>query len=291
MCMNNLDVKSDDVTIVIPTLGGACLVKTLKAINAGTLIPKDIIICIPSEYEHFVSSLRTFINVRILATAVKGQVAQRAEGLKVATHDIVIQLDDDIILDANALSILIKSLKSLGHGNVVGPIYCDQISLRPIHKEDIGLNGLIAKIFYTLVCGSKWGKARRGTITPAGIGFGVDKCHYGESVIQTEWLPGGCIASYRNDLITKNFYPFAGKAFYEDFIHSHLRTEAGIKQWVVCAASCRTEAVEPIIYEKDLFSNRLARRYYARLHGYSKFRLYLYETIEWIRFYSRLYLK
>ena len=274
-----------DISIVIPTLGGDCLRDTIKTINSGTLIPKEILVCIPSSHGSSVDFLKSIANVQIVLTLEKGQVFQRSEGFKLATSEIVIQLDDDIQLEANAIRLLIEELLLLGPGNVVGPLLVDRGSLNPMHKIKEGLAGFIDNLFFTLVCGAKWGKERMGTITAAGIGFGVAPLSFDPKVIQCDWLPGGCVVSYRKELIFHNFYPFSGKAFYEDFIHSHLRSKNNKKHWVIGAAIGATDRAFRIQDKESFHKNRMARRYYVNLRGFSRSRLFLYETVELLKFF------
>ena len=53
------------VSVVIPTLGGQCLVTTIQQLNSGTLIPDEILICIPEEEAYKLVSL-DFQNTKVL---------------------------------------------------------------------------------------------------------------------------------------------------------------------------------------------------------------------------------
>ena len=72
---------SSDISVVIPTLGGPSLESTIAALNNGTVVPAEIVLCVP---EREAATLRQFTdaNVRVLATATSGQVSQRAEGFR-----------------------------------------------------------------------------------------------------------------------------------------------------------------------------------------------------------------
>jgi hypothetical protein len=286
-----LSIKNlPSVSIVIPTIGNINIHNTVNELNMGTLVPNEIIICIPVECFKLISFLEFNNNVRILQTSVKGQVAQRAEGFKVAVSNIVIQLDDDISLEKTAIELLVEALTLLGPGNVVGPVFLDEKNGNPFHAVSSGLNGFLLNIFYSLICGAKWGRSRIGTVSSSGIGFGVSIYSSSEQFVKTEWLPGGCVGSYRVDLISDNFFPFSGKAFYEDFIHSHLRNKANFQHWVVRCAVGRTASAERIQSIESFNKNRIARRYYVKNRSFSNLRLFIYEAIEWIRFYINYYI-
>ena len=46
-------------------------------------------------------------------------------------------------------------------------------------------------------------------------------------------MPGGCILFRRNELIKKNFYPYEGKAYCEDILHSILLREKKINLYLL----------------------------------------------------------
>jgi len=45
------------VSVVIPTLGGAQLSKTIATINAGSFVPDEILVCIPGQYSENLKSI------------------------------------------------------------------------------------------------------------------------------------------------------------------------------------------------------------------------------------------
>ena len=59
--------KLHDVSVVIATLGEASLKPTIESINNGSVIPKEILICVPEEYAKNLESF-SFSNVKILKT-------------------------------------------------------------------------------------------------------------------------------------------------------------------------------------------------------------------------------
>jgi hypothetical protein len=274
--------RVDELTVVIPTLGGDCLEKTIKQLNCGTVVPKEVLICIPYEFAIRIENL-SYRNVRIIKTKCRGQVSQRAEGFLQTMSPMVLQLDDDIQLRSEAVVNLMSALKALGRNNVVGPVYLDTQTEKSIHRVGKGARFFLKNVFYCAFYGARWGSSRMGTFTSAGIGFGVDPVCLKVDKFSTEWLPGGCVLSYRDDLVVDSFFPYIGKAFCEDFIHSHLRVNKGIKHWVIPAAECQIERPESESTRNDMVASINARRYFVNISRRSLTRLRVYELISWIR--------
>ena len=69
--------------------------------------------------------------------------------------------------------------------------------------------------------------------------FGVDPSFMKSDLIETDWLPGGCILHLKNNLVMFDYYPFKGKAFCEDLIHSHFLKKKN-KLFITKKAICKT---------------------------------------------------
>lgn len=95
------------ISVVIPTLGGESLVGTIEQLNRGTLVPKEILICIPEEDAFKVENIH-IPNVKIIKTNIRGQVAQRAIGFQFAENQLVMQLDDDILVRKTCLEKMVE---------------------------------------------------------------------------------------------------------------------------------------------------------------------------------------
>ena len=129
-----------------------------------------------------------------------------------------------------------------------------------------------------VICGSPWGVKRMGAVTAVGLSFGVDSSHCDENPFETQWLPGGCVLCFKDDLILEKFFPYSGKAYGEDLIHSFLRTKSGTRHWVIPGAKCSIDAPEPELSPLSISAQVKARRYFVRLSGGSVWRLALYES-------------
>lgn len=266
------------VSVIVPTLGGDCLRGTIEQLNCGTIVPTEILVCIPEEEAFRVAHL-SFPNVRILKTSCRGQVAQRAIGFQQAQQPLVLQLDDDVMLQENSLQVLANTLYSLGHGNALAPVYYDTATGRCIHELFGGGQGFLRNLYYSVVCGSSWGVKRMGTVTAAGLSFGVDGAHCGEKPFDVQWLPGGCVLCFREDLITENFFPYPGKAYCEDLIHSFLRIKHGVQHRVLAKAKCLIDMPEPELARPSILAQRKAPRYFVRLSEGDLWRLALYDFL------------
>ena len=213
------------VSVVIPTLGGNCLEKTIRIINSGTYIPDEILVCIPNEDVYKVSTF-IFDNVKIINTPFRGQVAQRAFGFKIAKNDFVLQLDDDIHLENNCLEHLVSFI--LEHpGSSVGPKLVDRLTRKYYSYLYMDNNDmtLLDKFSFYILNGTNG--CIPAVLSKAGIYLGLPEKP--EIYLGAGWLPGGCVLHKKENLVLDNYYPVSGKAYWEDIFHSDLLREKGVK--------------------------------------------------------------
>ena len=266
------------VSVVIPTLGGDCLARTIEHLNHGTLVPAEVLVCIPEEYVPRVAGLSA-ANVRLIKTGCKGQVAQRAIGFQQAEQPLVLQLDDDTVLEQDTLASLAEALVRMGPGNALAPVCHIVETGRCSHELGDGLRGWLMNLFTYVVCGAPWGVKRMGVMTAIGTSYGVDGHYCDSSPFPTQWLPGACVLCFKQDLIKDNFFPYSGKAYCEDLIHSLLRVKNGIRLWVIPTVRCLMGATRPEADAPSVQAQRNAQRYVVRLKGGPRWRLALYEML------------
>ena len=271
-----------DLSVVIATLGGDSLAGTLRGLNCGSIRPSEILVCIPEE-EAKRLEIDLPDNVEIVATAVRGQVAQRAVGLGLAKSNYVMQMDDDIYLADDSLEQLLSTLKKLGPGHVVAPLYKNPITNSYITQYHSGIRGLLASLEATLLCSAPWGTRRGGRLTRLGIGYWVDPRYIQGDTLEEDWLPGGCVMCTREDLITDCYYPLAGKAYTEDVVHSIKWRERGCTLWTVVTADCYTEVAPLVLNTREICSNFKARVYVANLLIGNRFRLAVWYAVYLVR--------
>jgi glycosyltransferase involved in cell wall biosynthesis len=134
----NTSQKTSEVyplTVVIATLGGPSLIGTIDTLNQSSLVPDEILICIPKAEQKRAEKL-SFPNVKIIVTDCRGQVAQRAVGFQRATHSIVMQLDDDLFVDRDCISHLVTTLKAYGPKVSVAPAMMNLATGKSIYKKE-----------------------------------------------------------------------------------------------------------------------------------------------------------
>jgi len=269
-------MSSNSVTVVIPSLGGAHLSSTIETINDNLLVPKEIIICIPKELVSEVVGIKAD-NIKVLPTNVKGQVKQRIEGFKESDTNYVIQLDDDILLDKNCIYELVNSMNQMGDKCSISPALLSKKSQLSVHKKKINF---FIRIFYWLINGQKG--YLPGTVTKAGTCIGIDTDSVEKELIETEWLSGGMIIHCKKNLILENYFPFDGKAYSEDLIHSFLMKKKNINLYVDKKSKCfvndEAKLVNKTIQEFMTWIKKdyKARKYFVNLSYRSEFFLHIY---------------
>ena len=267
------------ITVVIATLGGDSLKDTIVALNQGSIVPAEILICIPVIEAPKVEDIQSQnSNVKILITQCRGQVAQRAVGFQNASHDIVMQLDDDLIVDVDCISHLLKTFKVHNPKVGVAPALMNHVNRQSIYKK-FDTNIILQKMYYWLMNGKDG--YQPGIITQCGSVIGVGPQNNNERIFEVEWLAGGCIMHHKENLILTNYYPFEGKAYYEDIIHSHYLRKVGIKLIVDVNAHCWMEPPlqqngSVVQFIKQLKSDFQARKYTMQLLSRMTFRIYLF---------------
>jgi glycosyltransferase involved in cell wall biosynthesis len=271
------------ISVVIATLGGNVLRTAIAYLNKGNAVPAEIIVCIPETEVSNANSVSGWGNVRIVKTSCRGQVSQRAVGLKMAKHDYVMQFDDDVILPPTALETLFDTLTAKGLGHIIAPFFRIQSNGDDGTRYDKGFGGFVRSCYYTLVCGAAFGKNRFGCIASSGIGFGVPMSTEAERVVESEWLPGGVALCHKEDLIIENYYPFLGKAFSEDLIHSILWRRQGCRLWTALDVSAMIEVSVESFAWRSVIGRYRAHAYVAKLMGG-----HVWRTRLWFMFYCLL---
>lgn len=272
--------QKQSVSVVIATLGGESLAATLLSLSDGSVVPDEILICIPAENAGQVIHLECD-HVKILQTGFRGQVAQRALGFRMTSSDLVMQLDDDILVDRLCLERLLEALKILGSNVAVSPALIDQHTGRSVYVKPSGPKLLHATYFWLMNGANGY---EPGKIDRSGSAVGVDPSASDSRFVEVEWLAGGCVLHYRENLVLDNFWPRAGKAYCEDVVHSHLLSQRRIRLVVDTSARCELELARQstmtfAAFMRDLYRDFCARRYYMKRVSRSSARVYFYYLI------------
>lgn len=277
--MKNLNALTREVlpvSVVIASLGGEKLINVISKLNQGNGVPSEIIVSVPGELFQGVADMLQRDNVMVIKSECRGQVIQRSIGLKMASNPYVLQMDDDVIFENSALKLLVENLITKGKKNIIAPLFKLQLGGENSTKSSYGAKGFLLNCYYYLICGALFGKARYGTISPAGIGFGILMEKNTNMNVESEWLPGGAVICHKEDLIFDNYYPFAGKAYSEDLIHSVLWRQNNNKMWTNCSAIAFIEITNESMGWKDLLARLRAHIYVAKMVKGSPWRSYLW---------------
>jgi hypothetical protein len=268
-----------NLSVVIATLGGRSLSGTIEQLNSGSVVPSEILICIPKQESSCVENL-AYSNVKIIHTVCRGQVYQRAVGFQLARGKFVLQLDDDLLVDTLCVEKLVNTLLSNSEKVAVAPsLVLATTGLSCYHEPG---NRTLFRIYFWIVNGIRGYVP--GTITKAGTCIGVDPALSDKEIIEVEWVPGGCVMHYRSNLIFENYYPFGGKAYCEDLFHSYFLSQKGIKLFINTTALCyllddSTSPNSASGYWDVMCADLKVRKFFVRLSGKSIVRMYFHYLV------------
>ena len=228
-----------EISIVINTIGENILNKVLESIVNSSVNVKEIIISIPENKNLSISKeLINENNIKIIKTKFNNQINQRIAGFKIASGKYIIQLDSDVILDKFCIENLHTSILNITDKASVGALIFNESEGKKSIKH--GFHNIIVKLIRNIILNNQididsW------SITKAGTGFGFGKNKISESLINVDWLSGGCIIHKKHNLILDNYLPYDGKSYCEDLIHSFLLNKKGIKLYLNNRAKCLHE--------------------------------------------------
>lgn len=274
------------VTVVIPTLGGECLRATIEMLNRGSAVPREILVCIPADFAQKVTS--EWQNVSVVSTECKGQVAQRSVGFRKAGSPFVMQLDDDLLVAEDCVKFLLEAIQRHGSNAAVAPALIDRETGESIYKRPQRTPPVDAA--YNLLMNSTTAVAQ-GKVLKSGGAVGVDPKSDRREFYDVEWVPGGCVMHHKGNLILHDFFPFRGKAYCEDIIHSHHLTSRGVALFVEPRALCSVEAAPDADlslreFVRSVIADLQPRRHYMRLTGRSPYRLALLVLARFVSYAS-----
>jgi glycosyltransferase involved in cell wall biosynthesis len=248
---------SKNIDVVIPTLNGKNLYKVIKSLSSGSLRPRNII-CVYYYKFNFSVLKKKFKNIYFVKSNIGNQVQQRIEGFKHVNSKYVLQLDDDIILEKNALLNLMKIKIKLGDKALVGPVFLD-LNNNSIHNLESN-KYILSNIYKYIICGANYGVNKIGTITSLGLAYGVNS-NIKKKIVKCQWLPGGCILLSKN-VYEKSYDKFilSKKSFCEDIFFSIQRTRKKFSHYTITNALVYTKINKSkfdFLAYKDEIKNRL----------------------------------
>lgn len=271
------------LSVVIPTLGGIQLKDTIKALQDSSIRPMEILICMPDSSE-LLADIDLSDNVEIIRTQKKGQVYQRATGFLAAKGDFVLQIDDDVFVEKDTIEKLIHQINGSNEKIAVAPVYLwinTDISVFESNRATI-----LGKVSDWIMNGKDG--YQPGTVSLSGVGFGLNFNDKTQDKTRSEWLPGGCILHRSDNLVTQDYFPFPGKAYSEDLIHSFLLRENGVKLY---ACNKAIAYLEPIFYPDsliELYKQYQATKYVVNIQKKGCVRLHLFYFLRLIKTIVRI---
>ena len=277
-------VNSSKVSVVIPSLGEKQLNSTLVHLNNGTIIPDEILICMPKGFDLTFDSSK-FHNLEFVFTEKAGKVKQRIEGFKLAKNKYVLQMDSDLLLERYCLENLIETIEK-NDKCCVGPRLYDlknkEYFSTCIPKNEKKLT-FYEKFFYKNINGK--GGYEPGMISKSGEPMGLIEIGEFKNL---HWLPGACILHIKENLILKNYYPFEGKAYAEDIYHSLELKNQGVNLIRDKKAKCfvdfsSSKATSIFMYIKIIYGSLRARRLYRKKTKSSDLRFYSFMFLSFLR--------
>lgn len=267
-------ITDRSLTVVIPTLGGDVLIRTIRSIMSGSVVPQKILIVIPEEEVDSLPALPCK-TVEVLATMFRGQVQQRIFGFIRSQTDLVMQLDDDIELAYDCIEILTSGMK----------ISADMVALAPALRYSKNMESVFfnkkPNFYYWLLNGSAG--YQPGSVylsgSPEGVNFEIS-----HDFIESQWLYGGCVLHRKINLVFENYFPLKGKAYCEDLIHSAVLRNKEVKLFFMPKAIAYFEmdsytTYAPKVFMRHLLSDFRARKYYNQYVGVKSNRIYFFYLI------------
>lgn len=266
-----------DVSIVIPTLGEKKLIKVVHYLNKNRNFKiSEIILSIPTNKYNYVKSITKNIdNIKLVCNRTKSQVLQRINGFKIAKENHVLQLDDDTFISCEDINLLKKKIFGINKKISVAPIF-KTFSNEYLHKRNNNFLYNIHFYILTLIFGSVKKINNFGSFDNSLISFkGYNSYRDLKDITRVDWTLGACMLHKKKNLILKNYYPFFGKSFFEDVLHSLELKGKGVNLYLIKNASAYCKREESIRDFYDLINYIKAVKFFANkthLGFFDKFR-------------------
>lgn len=222
--------KKSDISVVIPSLGGTVLFKTILFLNKGRIKPDKILICVPkSTFPKFINIKRNS-NVEIIQCPKKGQVKQKVFGFSKIKTKYTLQIDDDILVDRNCLNAFLIGAKGKSTKHAFGGFLRSK-------KRKISVyffSKFADKLLNYLLYGNEGFKFR--SVQKTGIPTNIFD-QKNTFLSKSEWLNGILFTNTKN-LLKFDYYNLEGKAYNEDVIHSGILKKNLVNFWINNRAIC-----------------------------------------------------
>ena len=260
-----------NLSVVIATLGRPELIETIEALYNNSIQPVEVLVCIPKSIE-LPAGIEIFEGVRVVRTDKGGQVYQRSIGFKAAKCELIMQLDDDVIMECRAIETLLTSFSTIEQKRAIAPtFYWSGTNKRTYDGKHTGFWRKIID----WVANGKDGRLP-GIVSLSGLNFGLCFDDEKEKIHRSQWLSGGCVLHHVNDLVTFDYFPYVGKAYAEDVMHSFLLKEKGVDLFVCRDATAYIKEDPYSLSFREFYRQYRAAEYAAKLWNKNLLRLKIY---------------
>ena len=265
------------LSVVMATLGGD-LTRELQLLNGGSLVPNEIIICLPNRGHKVIDrNAPKNKNVRIIYAETYGQVKQRLFGFKHVKYNHVFQIDDKCYLEVDCFQKMMESIDNITGKAAVAPYWKNIDDKQPFCNGK--RSGLYMSLYYWILNGNK--RFAPGEISLAGTEFCVNynDVKRDTRLLKVEWQPGGGILHKTENLYLEDYYPWVGKAYSEDLFHSYYLRKNGVDLFVDFSAIAYCDKNEGIKISKALWKSFKVRYSFVKLAKLNVFRMLIYFLI------------
>jgi glycosyltransferase involved in cell wall biosynthesis len=269
---NLTELNNNNLSIVIATIGRESLFATLDCISGWDKHPNEVIVVLPKGSNFSISLNRYPINLRILHADSKGQVSQRIYGFKHALSEFVLQLDDDLQISYTSYCEMLKFVEN-SLNIAASPIFIDIKTRQCMFAEPTNNLSKAKDFISSIILGADFWPIKMGSVSRAGIPYGVNANSMSSEFLQVEWVSGGCVLHRRSNLVLTNYYPFLGRAALEDLFHSFLLRQQGVNLIVCKNAICMLEVARTLPTLKTILHEYKIFREYVVLADLSLLRL------------------
>ena len=252
-----------DITVVIPTNLKNIRNWRITQLNNYAIENITVILSIPPKVNiEDTYKLGFSKNINIINSQYIGQVNQRQYGLNFCETNLIIQMDDDIDFPINKIKNLLIEFKKLPKHSCLAPYLEIEFDNNLFFK----ISNLLKNIFLYSEINPKSGSVSRSSFPIPHLKRIKNEVCFEE----VSWLPGGILILSFEDIISENYFPFKGKAYCEDLIHSFLLKKKGIKLFLSNQISFNTEIISYRSlnlrsFRQLIFNDFKIRNYYRKL--------------------------
>jgi len=249
---------NNTVSVVCASIGRPSLHDLIDNLARCDVVDEIIIVLPPKECcdsNNFKIAF-TLGHVRIFNSHVQGQVQQRVFGVRQATKDYLLFIDDDISITPNTIDTMLNFLLNLPGPAAIAPKIKFSGATNTKHEFRVDFFLIILKyIDRVLTLGVPNAPC---SLSYFHHPFAVHSNNSNPSSV--DWLPGGCILMPRRYAPMESYYNFSGKAYAEDIYLSHFLQSAGVSLYYDNSVYCNTH--------HDVISYEFNHRLFARLAIY-----------------------